>query len=134
MMERPKRPYRNFAEFLVSIQIYWRQETRQDPFLAVEDLDCNLIKYPCRRCGGAGAIFILHPKGKGQCRSEVEDPCTACQGLGKATKKACQEEYRQVIARWKEEAGKYDRLKEVKRRVLKKLTEEEVQALKELGV
>jgi hypothetical protein len=116
MRQRPERPYRNFAEFL-------------------DYIPCNLTgyKYPCCVCGGCGRVWITWEV-KGEWNKGTEEKCKACEGSGKGTKKACQEEYRQVINRWKEEAGMYDRLKEAKKEALKKLTKEEVKALQELGV
>ena len=61
-------------------------------------------------------------------------PCAACGGSGQGTKEACRKAYQEAIARFRQEAKEYEGLVKARRQAIKKLTAEEVQALRELGV
>jgi DnaJ-class molecular chaperone len=127
MRKRPKRPYRNFHEFLDNIKFAgWSVAER---ILIVK----RGINYPCERCGGEGAFYAISRGSNGWNQGKCT-ACPDCEGTGKGTKKACQASYRQSIDRWKKEADEYDALVAAKKEALKKLTKEEVKVLQELGV
>jgi hypothetical protein len=116
MRPRPKRPYRNFEEFFKNRTSYLRKPSNG--------------KCPCQHCGGAKQVFIDPPNGGFRRRIN----CCVCKGTGGGTKEAWRQAYRRVIDQWREIAEEYDRNKRVKREALKKLTKEEIEVLRSLGV
>ena len=115
---RPVRPYRNLEAFLKS-----HGASEQFP-------------YPCLTCRGRGTVYDPQDP---PCRVEGNRnrntiPCAACGGSGKGTKEACRKAYKAAIARFHEEAKAYNHLVQVRTVALIGLTEEQIHALKELGL
>ena len=120
MWKRPRRPYRNFGEFIrIRIVFFEDWQKRHEG------------RWPCLACAGIGETLapIL---------SVYEDRrsirCRVCGGTGESTKEACRQMYRQAIDSWKKAAQGWDRIKEVRDKAIQRLTEEEVVALRLLGV
>jgi hypothetical protein len=120
--ERPKRLYKNFTDFCTKRSWLGRKLEAGD--------------YPCLECSGRRWQFApgsqSDPVEGNKFRESV--PCEACAGTGQSSRKACLKAYRQDVARWKAEVQRYDRLAKAKAAALKKLTDEEVEALKALGL
>ena len=116
--ERPRRPYKNFGLFLL--------------------IHCCTPdnRYPCLHCGGHGQIDDPNdpPDPVEGYRNVRRIRCPECKGTGRSTEEACQEAYRTVIEAWEEERDDYDRLAAARKAALARLTNEEVRALRELGI
>ena len=78
-------------------------------------------KWPCLKCCGAGWRDCKHR-------------CPTCGGTGASTRAACQKAYREVLEKYEEEKREYQRLVKARKTALKRLTEEQIQALRELGL
>ena len=61
-------------------------------------------------------------------------PCLACVGSGKGTKEACRQAYRKSVEAYRQEKDEYDRLVRLRREALQRLTKDEIEALRELGL
>ena len=118
---KPIRPYRSLQEF--ATKQHW---------LGLHPAD----KWPCLACSGRGWNYDPQdppcPVEGNRDRRTV--PCAACGGSGQGTKEACRKAYQEAIARFRQEAKEYEGFVKARRQALKKLTAEEVQALRELGV
>ena len=114
MRPRPRRPYKNFGLFC------WDKGSD------------NGKPYPCLACRGRG--FFLERNGTAFVAYAPRTICTACRGTGHGTKQACQEAYDKVLAEYRDKAQAYNNLAKVRTQARKKLTKEEIKALKELGL
>jgi len=85
--------------------------------------------YPCLACQGQG--FHVRCDLPGQ---YYPVKCEACQGTGKGTKEACRQAYQASLEAYRQEKDEYDRLARLRREALKRLTKNEIQALREIGV
>ena len=119
MRERPKRPARSLRDF-----------ARR----------CNYgvgsAEWPCLVCHGLGWEYDPAdppcPVTGNQHRRAIR--CPVCQGSGAGSKKACQEAYRQALEEYRAKKREYERLGEIRKAALRRLTKEQIQALKELGL
>lgn len=115
---KPRRPYANFRLFCLAHG---------------GDSTCP---YPCLACRGRGNVFDPAdppcPIEGNRYRRTVL--CAACGGSGQGTKKACQDAYRDAIQTFQAEKEEYNRLVRARQQALKRLTDEEIKALRELGV
>jgi len=115
---RPRRSYKNFGLFCLA-----------------HGSDMG-NRYPCLACRGQGRI------------ADPADPpcplegykhvrrinCPVCRGSGKGTKRVCQQAYRKSVAAYRQEKTEYDRLVCLRRKALQRLTQNEIRALRELGI
>ena len=111
MRPGPRRPYKNFGIFCL-----WHGCDRGRP-------------YPCLACRGQGEI---RQPDYGE-RYRIER-CAACNGTGEGTKEACRAAYIDAIEAYKQEKAEYQKLCYYRKEALKRLSKEEVKALRELGV
>ena len=109
MRSGPRRPYKNFGLFC----LFHGSDIGRP--------------YPCLDCGGEGAI--AYPK-----YDDYTIVCPTCEGTGQGTKEACRAAYIDTIEAYRQEKARYERYVYNRRQALKKLTKEEIEALKELGV
>ncbi len=115
---RPRRSYRNFGVFCRA-----HGSSPGNP-------------YPCLICRGQGTFYDPNdppcPVEESKCRRII--PCAACGKSGKGTKEACRQAYREVVEAYRQENAEYNRLARLRREALKKLTKNEIGALRELGL
>jgi DnaJ-class molecular chaperone len=115
---RPRRSYKNFGLFCLA-----HGSTFGHP--------C-----PCLACRGQGTVYDPEdppcPVEGDKCRRTIR--CTACGGSGRGSKEACRQAYRQTLEAYRQEKAEYDRLAGLRRQALKRLTEAENAALRELGL
>lgn len=115
---RPRRSYKNFGLFCLA-----HGSSLGNP-------------YPCLACGGQGTVYDPTdppcPIEGSKYRRTIR--CTACGGSGKATKAACRQAYQKLVEEYRQEKTEYDRLVGLRRQALQRLTKEEVQALRKLGL
>lgn len=120
----PKRPFRNFTEFCLA-----RTDKRRP-------LQLGVPFFPCLVCFARG--WHYHPDS--QCdpcdgnRHRERVPCEACKGTGIGTKKVCFKAYREVLNRWHISVTIFKANVGRRQRALAKLTEQEIEALKVLGL
>ena len=93
-------------------------------------------RYPCLACRGQGRI------------DDPADPpcpvegykhvrrinCPACRASGKGTKEACRQAYWKSVEAYRQEKDEYDHLVRLRREAIKRLTKEQSDALRELGL
>ena len=120
---KPARPYNNLADFVEKNSWF-----RTDKYTA--------RKWPCLECRGRGWVY------------DPEDPpcpvegnrdrrtlkCITCGGTGEGTKAACIKAYREAIQRFKAEADDYKRLSQVRKELQEGLSQEQIRAIRELGI
>lgn len=120
----PKRPFVNFADFCIQ---------RAKPYGRPKP---GVAFYPCLVCVARG--WHYHPDS--QCdpvegnkhRETVR--CEACQGTGQGTKKVCFKAYTEILNRWHISVTIFKANVTRRQRALAKLTEQEIEALKVLGL
>jgi hypothetical protein len=116
---KPTRPYKNLADFV-----------------AKHGCGQPRGKYPCLACRGRGTIYDPEdppcPIEGNRYRREIL--CTACGSSGQGTREACRQAYKAAIERFHAEAHEYKALVQKRKEALAGLTQEEIQALRELGV
>jgi hypothetical protein len=115
---RPRRSYKNFGVFCLALG-----STFGNP-------------YPCLAYRGQRTVYDPNDppcpvEGKKDRRTIR---CTACGGSGRGSKQACRQAYRQTLEAYRQEKAEYDRLAGLRRQALKRLTEAEIAALRELGL
>ena len=115
---RPRRSYKNFGLFC---------------FAHGSDIG---NRYPCLACRGQGRIDDpTDPPCPVEGYKHVRRiDCPACRGSGKGTKEACRQAYRKSVEAYRQEKDEYDRLVRLRKAALARLTKEEIQALRELGL
>jgi len=115
---RPKQPYKNFGLFC---------------FAHGSDIG---RPYPCLACRGHGEIDdpTDPPCPVEGYRNVRRLQCVECRGSGKGTKEACRQAYQEALEAYRQEKDEYDRLTRLRREVLRRLTKDEIEALRELGV
>ncbi len=115
---RPRRPYKNFRIFCLA-----------------HGSDQGRL-YPCLACRGHGSIYDPTdppcPVEGNRYRRTIR--CEQCEGSGRGTKEACLQAYRQVVEACRQAQAEYDRIAQVRKAALARLTSEETNALRELGV
>lgn len=115
---RPRRSYQNFGLFCLN-----HGSSFGTP-------------YPCLACRGQGTVYDPTdppcPVEGNKYRRTIR--CTACGGSGKGSKAACRQAYQKLVEEYRQERAEYDQLAGIRRQVLRQLTKEEVQALRELGL
>jgi len=115
---RPRRSFRNFGEFC---RVHGASVGNP---------------YPCLACRGQGTVYDPNdppcPIEGNRYRNII--PCTACGTSGKGTKAACRQAYQKVVEEYRREKAEYDRLAALRRQALGRLTKEEIQAFRELGL
>jgi hypothetical protein len=122
--ERPRRPYGNLGEFLNKRFSLFQTWVKRHGW-----------PWPCLACNGAGRIWDPSDRSASFLASlRKYTPCEACKGTGEGTRKACYEAYRKAINGWQAEAEEYDRLKALKREAIERLSYDEIEALRELGI
>jgi DNA modification methylase len=101
------------------------RETILDPFGGTGTTlrVCRPLGYPC--------TLIEIDKGY---RNVRRLRCVECRGSGKGTKEACRQAYQEALEAYRQEKDEYDRLARLRREVLRRLTKDEIEALRELGV
>ena len=117
----PQRPYANFAKFCLR-------------YLSAERV--ALGKCPCLVCYGRG--WLYHPDSEsdpveGNKHRETID-CQTCDGTGEGDKKVVRKAYIEIIAKWHASITHFKARATRRKRALAKLTQEEIDALIELGV
>ena len=115
---RPRRSYKNFGIFCLA---HGRDFGN---------------RYPCLACRGQGRIDDpADPPCPVEGYKHVRRiDCPACRGSGKGTQEACHQAYRKSVEAYRQEKDEYDRLVRLRREALQRLTKEEIQALRELGL
>lgn len=120
----PMRPYREFAEFC----------TRRT--CGAGRLKPGVSFYPCLACGGRGWGYDPHdppdPVEGNKHRETLE--CSACNGSGENSRKACLAAYRNVINEWREDVALFKGQVQHRRNALAKLKPEEIAAINNLGL
>ena len=115
---RPRRSYKHFGFFCLA-----HGTTVVNP-------------YPCLACRGQGTVYDPDappcPVEGNKYRRTIR--CTACGGSGRWAKEACRQAYREILKAYHEEKAEYDRLCGLRSQALKRLTKEEIRALRELGI
>ena len=115
---RPRRSYKNFGLFCLA-----HGSSFGNP-------------YPCLACRGQGTTYDPEdppcPVEGNKYRRTIR--CTACGGSGKGTKEACRQTYRKSVEAYRQEKDEYDWLVRLRKAALARLTKEEIQALRELGL
>jgi hypothetical protein len=115
---RPRRSYKNFGLFCLA-----HGSSFGNP-------------YPCLTCRGQGTVCDPAdppcPVEGNKYRRTIR--CTACGGNGKGAKEVCRQAYRAVLKACRQEQDEYDRLARLRREALKRLTKDEIRALRELGI
>jgi hypothetical protein len=109
-MPRPQRPYKNFAHFGRT-----HGATVETP-------------YPCLTCDGLGWFYR---EARGRC---YPINCNACGQTGQGTKAACRQAYREALWAFRAEKEEYIHRNQIRQQALQKLTAEEIQILRELGL
>jgi hypothetical protein len=117
----PQRPFRSLEEF------------RRRHFLLQAATEG---KWPCLTCLGWGQVYdeADPPDPVEGNRHRRTFTCTACGGSGHSTRQAVAEAYRKAIKAWRAEKQDYDRAVRIRDTARQRLTEEEIQAIRELGV
>ncbi len=121
--KEPKRPFANFAHFCIHKSLYAR-------------LKPGVPFYPCLICLGRGRQY--HPDSQtdpvegNRHRETVQ--CEGCKGTGESTKKVCFKAYREVLNRWQIAVTIFKAHVTRRQRALAKLTQQEIEALKVLGL
>ncbi len=115
---KPNRPYRNLTDFVSKYQYLSKRE------------------WPCLVCRGRGWDYDPEdppcPIEGNRGRNTI--PCAACGGSGEGTKAACIKAYREAIQRFKAEADDYKRLSQVRKELQEGLSQEQIRAIRELGI
>lgn len=111
-VKAPKRPYKNFAEFCAR-------------YLGAERVARG--QCPCLVCYGREWVPV---EGK----PKKCEACEACKGTGQGTYKACIDKYREKIGRWEVQVVLYKTNVGRRLNALAKLTDNEIAALKDLGI
>ena len=115
---RPRRSYPNFAAFCHD----------HGSFVGTP--------YPCLTCRGQGTVYDPTdppcPVEGNKYRRTIR--CTACGGSGRGTKEACRQAYQKIVEEYRQEKADFDRLAGLRREALERLEDEEIQALRELGI
>ena len=106
------------------------------PFSSAADGSDIGNRYPCLACRGQGRIDdpADPPRPVEGYKQVRRIDCPACRGSGKGTKDACRQAYRESVEAYRQEKDEYDRLVRLRREVLQRLTKDEIQALRELGL
>lgn len=93
-------------------------------------------RYPCLACQGRGTIYDpTDPPCPVEGYKHVRRiRCTACEGSGKGTKEACRQAYQKVVEEYRQEKADFDQLVRLRKAAIARLTKEEIQALRELGL
>jgi len=115
---RPRRSYKNFGLFCLAH-------------------GSNIgNRYPCLTCRGQGRIDdpADPPCPVEGYRHVRRIDCPECRSSGKGTKEACRQAYQKVVEAYQQEKAEYDRLTGLRREALQRLTKEEIQVLRELGL
>ena len=117
---KPVRSYRNFADFVYKQSLFRRTDG----------------KYPCLACLGRGWTYDANdpPDPVEGSSNRRTIPCSACKGSGEGTQKACRQAYKEAVARFQAKASEYKRLVKARKEALNLLTQEQIQAIKELGL
>ena len=115
---RPRRSYKNFGLFCLAHG---------------SDLG---NRYPCLACRGQGRIDDpADPPCPVEGYKHVRRiDCPPCRGSGKGTQDACRHAYQERVEAYRQEKDEYDRLVRLRKAALARLTKEEIQALRELGL
>ena len=115
---RPRRSYKNFGLFCLA----HGSDTGN--------------RYPCLECRGQGRIDDpADPPRPIEGHKHVRRiDCPECRGSGKGTKEVCRQGYQKSVEAYRQEKAEYDRLVHLRHEALKKLTKDEIRALRELGV
>jgi len=126
MRNKPKRPYANLSAFR-RLHFFWKRD---------QWLTENADKWPCLVCFARGWNYDPATPSCPIEGNKMRDTlrCTVCGGTGCGPRKAVAEAYQAAIARWRQEAHAYDALVQIRKEALRKLTQEEINALQELGV
>ncbi len=92
--------------------------------------------YPCLACRGRGWVYDPQdppcPVEGNKYRNTI--PCAACGGSGKGTKEACRAAYIDALEAYHQEKADYERLVYYRKQALQRLSKDEIQALRELGI
>jgi hypothetical protein len=117
----PRRPYANLEVF--------RSAHSVRPFSPA-------TFWPCLGCRGNGTIYDPNdppcPVDGDKWRNRIT--CPDCGGNGRGTRAACLQAYRATIEKWRQEIEEYKVLIKAKTEALQILTDEQVKALRELGL
>ena len=115
---RPRRSYKNFDLFC----------------LAHGAREGN--RYPCLACRGQGEIDdpADPPCPVEGYRNVRRLRCVECGGSGRGTKEACREAYQNTVEAYRHEKDEYLRLVYLRHEAIQKLTNDEIEALRELGI
>ena len=120
--ERPTRPYKNLEDFRQNVTY---NSSRFPPGI-----------YPCLKCKGGGTIYDPDdppcPVEGNKMRNRIA--CPSCDRSGVTTKAVHQEAYKSIIDKWKKEVKEFDLIKSIYDSVIRKLTKEEIKALKYFGI
>lgn len=115
---RPRRSYKNFGLFCLA-----HGSSFGNP-------------YPCLACRGQGTVYDPAdppcPVEGSKYRRTIR--CTACGGSDKGTKEACREAYQKSLEAYRQEKDEYLRLVYLRHEAIQKLTDDEIEALRELGI
>ena len=115
---RPRRSYKNFGAFC---RAHGADERN---------------RYPCLACRGDGTVYDPTdppcPVEGNKYRRTIL--CAACGSSGRGTKEACRQAYQKIVEEYRQEKSDFDRLAGLRREALQRLTKEEIQALRELGI
>lgn len=115
---RPRRSYKNFGLFCLAHGSSFGN------------------RYPCLACRGQGRIDDpADPPCPVEGYKHVRRiDCPECGGSGKGTKGTCRRAYQKIVESYCQEKAEYGQLVRVRKAALSRLTKEEIQALRELGL
>ncbi len=115
---RPRRSYKNFGLFCLAHGSSFGNS------------------YPCLACRGQGTIYDPNdppcPVEGNKYRRTIR--CPECRGSGQGTKEACRKAYQETVETYRKEKDEYLRLVYLRHEAIQKLTEDEIEALRELGI
>jgi hypothetical protein len=125
MRDKPKRPWQNYAAFRAAI---CSRSSGSRAFFKE-----NPNKWPCQYCQGVGKVVVPESLGVYEGRAEYYI-CPDCQGSRCGSQEHWRQKYKAGIAEYEAEIKEYRELVRLKKLALAKLSREEKEALKALGI
>lgn len=115
-MKKPRKPFLNLEDARIKLTDNEAKDKLKSPDF-----------YPCPKCNGRKGEYDKYP-------AAYESPsfynCHDCEGKGSCTKLTFECYFNAMISKWKNEIAYYYEIETLVEDALKKLTKEEVEALK----